>query len=336
MTLHNRQILLAQRPSGWPQESDFQLVETPLPALNDGQVLVHNHYLSLDPYMRGRMNEVRSYAPSMELGQVMIGGTVGTVVESRHPNFAVGDRVLAYLGWQEYGISDGSGLNRISSTRVPLSAYLGAVGIPGLTAWIGLFDIGKPQAGETVVVSAAAGAVGGVVGQLARQRGCRVVGIAGGPSKCQFVVDELGFDACIDYKAGDLSARLREAAPDGIDIYFENVGGEVLDAVVPRLNDFARIPLCGLISQYNTNEPAGFRHLALLLTKRVLLQGFIVSDHMNRWPQALAELEEGVASGVIRYRETIAEGLEQAPRAFIGMLRGENIGKQLVKLSDEG
>ncbi len=333
MSQKNVQVLLANRPRGWVQESDFQIVESDLPALREGEVLVKNLYLSLDPYMRGRMNAGKSYAARAELGQVMLGGTVGVIAESNNPAFHVDDAVLGYFGWQQFGISSGQGLQKLpKDEQIPLSAYLGAVGMPGITAWIGLTRIGQPKPGETVVVSAASGAVGGVVGQLAKSRGCRAVGIAGGQAKCEYVVQELGFDACVDYKAGHLTEELAKAAPQGIDIYFDNVGGEILDAVLEQLNAFARIPLCGLISQYNATEPYRLRNFGLLLTNRVTLQGFIVSEHMEVWPQAMQELSKLVAAGTLKYRESVAQGLEQAPAAFIGLLKGENLGKQLVKL----
>jgi NADPH-dependent curcumin reductase CurA len=332
MSLKNKQVLLANRPRGWVQESDFNIVETDVPSLKEGEVLVQNLYLSLDPYMRGRMNDSKSYAASQALGEVMVGGTVGKVVESRNPAFKEGDVVVTYLGWQLYGVSNGKDLTKVHNNAVPLSTRLGVVGMPGITAWIGLMMIGEPKPGETVVVSAASGAVGSVVGQLAKHYGCRAVGIAGGKAKCDYVVNELGFDACIDYKAGNLVADLRAATPNGIDIYFENVGGEILDAVMDRLNAHARIPLCGLVSQYNLTEPWNFKKFGMLLTNRVKLQGFIVGEHLEKWPLAMKELEEMTASGRLKYNETIAEGLDNAPKAFIGMLKGENFGKQLVKL----
>ena len=334
MAQKNKQVLLANRPHGWVKESDFDIVETDIPALQDDEVLVKNLYLSLDPYMRGRMNATKSYAASTQLHDVMIGGTIGVVIESKNPNFQPEDTVLGYFGWQLYGISNGKGLTKIPvSDQVPISHYLGALGMPGITAWIGLVDIGQPVAGETVVVSAASGAVGSVVGQLAKAQGCRVVGIAGGKAKNDYVVNELGFDACIDYKAGHLVEDLAAATSDGIDIYFDNVGGEILDAVLTRLNAFARIPLCGYISQYNSTEPYALRHFSSLLTNRAKLQGFIVNEHFNLWPQAQKELGQLFAEGKLKYRETIAEGLDSAPQAFIGMLKGENFGKQLVKLA---
>lgn len=333
MSQKNKQVLLANRPRGWVQEQDFQIVEHDLPALQDGEVLIKNQYLSLDPYMRGRMNAGKSYAASAELGQVMVGGTVGIIVESKNPAFQINDVVLGYLGWQEYGISSGQGLQKLpQDEQIPLSAYLGVVGMPGITAWFGLMHIGQPKSGETVVVSAASGAVGSVVGQLAKSKGCRVVGIAGGPTKCEYAVRELGFDACVDYKAGHLAEALATAAPQGIDIYFDNVGGEILDTVLEQLNAFARIPLCGIISQYNVTEPYRLRNFGSFLINRVTLQGFIVSEHMETWPTAMKELITLVKAGKLKYRESIAQGLEQAPAAFIGMLKGENLGKQLVKL----
>lgn len=333
MSLKNKQVLLANRPKGWVQESDFNIVETDVPPLKDGDVLVQNVYLSLDPYMRGRMNDSKSYAASQPLGEVMIGGTVGKVIESHNPHFKVGDPVVGNLGWQLYGISSGKDLTKIRNEAIPLSAHLGPVGMPGITAWIGLMLIGEPKPGETVVVSAASGAVGSVVGQVAKHFGCRAVGIAGGKAKCDYVVNELGFDACVDYKAGNLVADLAAATPDGIDVYFENVGGEILDAVMDRLNAHSRIPLCGLVSQYNVTEPWNFKKFGLLLTNRVKLQGFIVAEHLEHWPLAIRELEQMTASGELKYSETIAQGLESAPKAFIGMLKGENFGKQLVKLA---
>jgi NADPH-dependent curcumin reductase CurA len=333
MSTSNMQVLLANRPQGWVKESDFRIVEAPIPRPKDGEILVKHLYLSLDPYMRGRMSDAKSYATSVGIGEVMVGEVVAEVIESRHPDYRVGDLVLGRLGWQLYATSNGQGLRKITRGRLPLSAYLGVVGMPAATAWIGLYDIGEPKAGETVVVSAAAGAVGGLVGQLAKIRGCRAVGIAGGKAKCDHVVQELGFDACVDYKAGNLAEELAAATPDGIDVYFENVGGDVFKAVLPRLNAFARIPLCGLVAQYNDTEPRGMPEMRAFLVKRIKLQGFICSDRMERWPEALAQIEKWVLEGRIKYRETVAEGLASAPKAFIGMLRGENLGKQIVKLT---
>ncbi len=333
MSNKNIQVTLASRPVGWVKESDLKIVESDIPKTGSGQVLVRNLWLSLDPYMRGRMNDVQSYAESVKIGGVMVGGTVGEVVESNNPAFKKGDHVLGYYGWQLYGVSDGRELQKVDAKAAPLSAYLGALGMPGLTAWFGLIDIGAPKPGETVVVSAAAGAVGSVVGQIAKIKGCRAVGVAGGKAKCDHVVNDLGFDACVDYKAGNLMKDLAAATPKGIDIYFENVGGDVLDAVTLRLNPFARIPLCGLISQYNEVRPRGLNNLVMLLINRVKLQGFIVSDYADRAAPALAELTKWVSEGKIKYRETIAQGIENAPSAFIGLLKGANVGKQLVKLA---
>ena len=333
MSQKNMQVLLANRPTGWVKESDFEVVETDLPQAGDGQILVKNLYLSLDPYMRGRMNDTKSYSAKAELGQVMLGGTVGEVVESHNPKFQPGDNVVGNLGWQQYGVSSGAGMAKVDPKLVPLSAYLGVVGMPGVTAYVGLLDLGQPRPGETVVVSAASGAVGSVVGQLAKLKGCRAVGLAGGAAKCEYVVQELGFDACIDYKAGQLYQDLKAATPDGVDVYFDNVGGEILDTVLSRMNPFSRLPLCGLISQYNETSPAPLKNVYAFLTNRIKLQGFIVSDHMERWPEALGQLGQWVAEGKIKYRETVTEGLENAPQAFIGLLKGENFGKQLVKLA---
>jgi NADPH-dependent curcumin reductase CurA len=331
--MQNLRVLLASRPQGWVTEDNFRIESVPLQAPRDGEVLVKNLWLSLDPYMRGRMNEGKSYAAKQELGEVMIGGTVGEVLESKHPKFARGDKVLGMLGWQQYGLSDGKGLNKVDASRVPLSAYLGVLGMPGVTAWVGLLDICQPKEGETVVVSAASGAVGSVVGQIAKIKGCRAVGIAGGKAKCDYVVNELGFDACVDYKAGSLNDDLKAALPKGIDCYFENVGGEILDMALRRMNPFSRIAVCGLISQYNATDPYGVKTFQSILTNRIKVQGFIVSDRMELWAKALPELVGWVASGRIKYRETVAQGLENAPKAFIGLLKGENLGKQLVKLA---
>jgi hypothetical protein len=334
----NQQIVLDNRPQGEASAANFKLVNADVPALADGQVLVRHHYLSLDPYMRGRMNESKSYAAAQPLGEVMIGGTAGEVVESRHPKFAVGDTVVGMGGWQLYSVVDGSApgmLRKVSTAHVPLSHYLGAVGMPGVTAWYGLVKIINPKAGDTVVVSAATGAVGSAFGALAKARGCRVVGIAGGPDKCAYAVNELGFDACVDYKPHtdyvSLSKALKVACPDGIDGHFENVGGMVLDAVMLRTNAFARIAVCGMIAGYN-GEPLPMVNPALILVNRMRVEGFIVSEHMEVWPEALTELGTLVATGKLRPRETVAEGLAAAPEAFIGLLKGKNFGKQLVKL----
>jgi NADPH-dependent curcumin reductase CurA len=337
----NHQIVLDNRPVGEATASNFKLVSAAVPdaaGLKEGQVLVRHHYLSLDPYMRGRMNDSRSYAEPQPLGQVMIGGTVGEVVASQHPKFAVGDKVVGMGGWQEYSVVDATQrglLNKVDTTHIPLSAYLGSVGMPGVTAWYGLIQIIAPKSGETVVVSAASGAVGSVVGQLAKARGCRVVGVAGGADKCAYVVHELGFDACIDYKANpdpkSFYKALKEATPDGIDGYFENVGGMILDAVLLRMNAFGRIAMCGMIAGYN-GEPMPLQNPALILVSRLKVQGFIVSEHMEVWPEAMQELGRMVATGQMKFRESVADGLAAAPEAFIGLLKGRNFGKQLVKL----
>ena len=327
-----QKIVLASRPQGQVSPDNFRLEEAPVPGINDGQILIRNHFLSLDPYMRMRMEDVKSYAAPQEIGAVMVGGTVGEVVESKNPKFAVGDKVVGMMGWAEMGVSDGVGLRRVKDGPIPLSAYLGSVGMPGMTAWYGLTQIMQPKAGETIVVSAASGAVGSVVGQLARERGCRAVGIAGGREKCAYVVDELGFDACVDYKAGNLQADLKAATPDGIDAVFENVGGEIFDACVARMNPFGRIALCGLIAGYD-GEPMVLNNLRTFLTMRLSMRGFIVSEHPEFWPQGLQELGELVGAGKLKFRESVADGLAAAPEAFIGLLKGKNFGKQLVRLS---
>ena len=339
MTLMNRQIQLASRPEGKPSAANFRAVDVPVPALADGQVLVRQHYLSLDPYMRGRMNDGKSYAQPQPLDQVMQGGTVGEVLESRHPGYVAGDQVVGMGGWQQYAVVDGAVpgmLRKVDTTHVPLSAYLGAVGMPGVTAWYGLVKIIAPKAGDTVVVSAATGAVGSAFAALAKARGCRAVGIAGGADKCRYATEELGFDACIDYKAhnGDtrsLAKALKDACPDGIDGYFENVGGWIMDAVMLRMNAFGRIAVCGMIAGYD-GAPLAMANPALILINRMKVEGFIVGEHMEVWPEALKELGQLVGSGTLRPRESVAQGLAAAPEAFLGMLKGKNFGKQLVKL----
>ena len=334
----NQQIHLDNRPVGEAVASNFKLVVAETPALADGQVLVRHHFLSLDPYMRGRMNDAKSYAQPQALGQTMGGGTVGEIAESRNPKFAAGDKVVGMGGWQEYSVVDPSqpgALRKVDTTHVPLSAYLGAVGMPGVTAWYGLVKIIEPKAGQTMVVSAATGAVGSAFAALSKARGCRTVGIAGGPDKCKYAVDELGFDACIDYKlhdnAASLSKTVAQACPNGIDGYFENVGGMVLDAVLPRMNAFGRIAVCGMIAGYN-GAPLPLSYPALILTNRLTVRGFIVSEHMEIWPEALTELGSLVATGKLKARESIAQGLAAAPEAFLGLLKGKNFGKQLVKV----
>ena len=334
----NQQILLDNRPTGEAVATNFKLVSRETPALQDGQVLVRHHFMSLDPYMRGRMNDAKSYAVPQALGQVMGGGTAGEVVESKNPKFVVGDKVVGMGGWQAYSVVDANqpgALRKVDTTHVPLSHYLGAVGMPGVTAWYGLVKIIEPKAGQTLVVSAATGAVGSAFGALAKARGCRAVGIAGGPDKCKYAVDELGFDVCIDYKvhkdAASLSKALKQACPDGIDGYFENVGGMILDAVLSRMNAFGRIALCGMIAGYD-GQPLPMSYPQLILTNRLKIQGFIVSEHMEIWPEALKELGTLVGTGKLKPRETVAQGIAAAPEAFLGLLKGKNFGKQLVKL----
>jgi len=328
----NKQIVLAARPQGPVTPGNFRVVEAPVPTPGPGEVLVKNEWLSLDPYMRGRMNEVKSYAPYVELGAVMVGQTVGEVIESKDESLKRGDKVLAALGWQLYGVAPAREVTKVDAGSVPASYYLGVLGMPGITAWFGLHDIAKPKAGETLVVSAATGAVGSVAGQLAKIEGCRVVGIAGGKDKCDYAVAELGYDACIDYKAGDLRDRLREACPKGIDVDFENAGGEILDTVLSLMNPFSRVVVCGLIAEYSLAEPYRYRNMRAVLVNRIRMQGMIVFDWKGRYEDALAELRWHVAEGRLKYRESIAEGLENAPAAFIALLRGGNFGKQLVKL----
>ncbi len=334
----NKQFHLDNRPVGEAVASNFKLVLSDTPPLQDGQVLVRHHYLSLDPYMRGRMNDAKSYAQPQTLGQTMGGGTVGEVIESRNAKFVVGDKVVGMGGWQEYSVVDADqvgALRKVDTTHVPLSAYLGAVGMPGVTAWYGLLKIIAPKVGETMMVSAATGAVGSAFAALSKARGCRTVGIAGGPEKCAYALDELGFDACIDYKlhqnAASLAKALKEACPAGIDGYFENVGGMVLDAVLSRMNAFGRIAVCGMIAGYD-GAPLPLSYPALILMNRLKIEGFIVSEHMEIWPEALKELGTLVASRQLRSRESIAHGIEAAPEAFLGLLKGRNFGKQLVKL----
>jgi NADPH-dependent curcumin reductase CurA len=333
----NHQVLLDNRPKGEASADNFRLVSGETPAIGEGQVLVRHHYLSLDPYMRGRMNDSKSYAAAQPLGEVMGGGTVGEVLESRSERFKVGDKVVGMGGWQEYSVVDTKNgiLRKVDTTHVPLSYYLGAVGMPGVTAWYGLVRICEPKAGQTMVVSAATGAVGSAFAALSRARGCRTVGIAGGPDKCRYATEELGFDACIDYKqhadAASLSRALKAACPDGIDGYFENVGGMVLDAVLTRMNTFGRIAVCGMISGYD-GAPIPMANPQMILISRLRIQGFIVGEHMEDWPAALKELASLVADGKLRPRESVAQGLAAAPEAFLGLLKGRNFGKQLVRL----
>ncbi len=335
------QVRLAKRPTGEPTAENFDIGEVSLPALADGQILVRVIWLSLDPYMRGRMDDSRSYAKPVAIGDVMQGGTVAQVTESRHAGFAEGDFVLGMFGWQSHAVSDGTGVRKLDPAVAPLSTWVGVMGMPGLTAYVGLLDIGEPKEGETVVVSAASGAVGSVVGQLARIKGARAVGVAGPDDKCRYVVEELGFDACVSHRSPTLRDDLKAACPNGVDVYFENVGGPTLDAALSLMNPFGRIPVCGMISMYNTGPVCGDADrlpalMRRILTDRLKIQGFIVSDRAA-WRQKafIEEVGAYVRDGSIKYRETIAEGLENAPRAFIGLLRGENFGKQLVRVSPD-
>jgi NADPH-dependent curcumin reductase CurA len=331
----NVRVLLHSRPVGEPRPGDFDIVESPIPKPGSGEILCRTIYLSLDPYMRGRMNEARSYAPSVAIGQAMVGGTVSQVLDSNHPGFAKGDFVAGYDGWQGYAVSNGVGARKLDPKAAPISTALGVLGMPGLTAYVGLLDIGQPKPGETVVVSAASGAVGSAVGQIAKLKGCRAVGIAGGPAKCRSVVDELGFDACVDYKKDGLFEALGAACPKGIDVYFENVGGEILTTILKLINPKARIPLCGLISQYNATEMPPGPNIAPLLINRAMIKGFIVSDHTDRLPDFLRDGAAWVRDGKLKYREDIVEGLAAAPDAFIGLLKGKNFGKLLVRVSPD-
>jgi len=331
----NKAWTLASYPSGWVTEENFKLIESPVPSPKDGEVLVKNLWLSLDPYMRGRMSKAQSYAKGVEVGDVITGETAGEVLESKHPRFKPGDKVITgqRMGWQLYGCVPGDSLTAVDAARAPLSYYLGCLGMPGLTAWFGMKEIGAPKAGETVVVSAASGAVGSVVGQLAKAWGCRAVGIAGGKAKCDYVVKELGFDACVDYKAGNLQRDLKEACPKGIDVNFENVGGEIFDTILPMMNAFSRIIVCGLISGYNATKPYEMKNIRSVLVNRIRMQGMIVFDWNQRYAEARNELAGMVKQGKIKTRESITEGIERAPEAFIGLLKGRNFGKQLIKLA---
>ena len=333
----NTQVLFRREPHGFPTPEDFEIVKRTVPDLAAGQFLISNLYLSLDPYMRMLMGGGWTYSGKpMTPGQVMVGRVLGVVIESKNADFRPGEHVVGRLGWQTHAVSNVTDLDFKLARKhdIPLTTYLGACGSNGVTAWAGLKMIGEPRAGETVLVSAAAGSVGSAVGQIAKAMGCRAIGIAGGPEKCKIVTEEFGFDACCDYKRNGLGAQIRAAASDGIDVYFDNVGGKVLDAVLPCLNRGARVPVCGVLSQYNAEgEPYGVKNTRLIFDKKLRLQGFLLSDYRELWDQARAELEELVASGSLRYRETIAHGIENAPEAFINMLQGRNIGKQLVQLT---
>ena len=336
----NRQILLHARPDGFPTEANFRMVETPAPEPAAGELLIRTLYLSLDPYMRGRMNAGPSYAAAVELGDVMTGGTVGQVVASRHDGFAEGDFVLGGAGWQEYGLSDGRGVRTLDPAAAPISTALGVLGMPGMTAYAGLLEVGELKAGDQVVVSAASGAVGSMVGQIAKLKGHRVVGVAGAQKKCDYVVNELGFDACVSHRSDTLAGDLKAACPDGIDLYFENVGGKVFDAVLPLLNQFARIPVCGRIASYNaTSLPEGPDRvpqlMGLALVRRLMIRGFIVFDHAHLEPDFIRDAGGWIRSGALKYREDVVEGLDRAVGAFLGLLRGENFGKLLVRVSED-
>lgn len=336
MATMNKQITLAARPVGFPKESDFKLVESPLPSPESGQILVRALYLSVDPYMRGRMNAAKSYAPPVELGRVMVGGVVGQVVESRHPQFAAGEIVEGMFGWQQYALSDGQGVRKVDPQLAPISTALGVLGMPGMTAYFGLLEIGKPQPGETVVVSGAAGAVGSLVGQIAKLVGCHVVGIAGTDEKVRYLVEELGFDGAFNYHSTpNYLRKLMTLCPRGIDVYFDNVGGAITDAVVRLINVRARLVICGQISQYNLERPEmGPRWLWALIVKQARAEGFLVFQFADRFNEGLRQMAQWLRKGKLKYRENIIEGIENAPRAFLGLLKGENIGKQLVKVAD--
>ncbi|HXM82111.1 MAG TPA: NADP-dependent oxidoreductase [Burkholderiales bacterium] len=330
--MENLRIVLASRPSGSVTENNFRTERQPVPKPADGEVLVKNLWLSLDPYMRGRMSDAKSYVKGVDIGEVMVGQTVGEVVESRHPDFRPGDKVLTQLGWQSFGTVPGRDLVKVDESRAPLTYYLGILGMPGITAYLGLKEIGSPKPGETVVVSAASGAVGSVVGQLAKIWGCRAVGIAGGRRKCEYVTRELGFDACVDYKAGNLYRDLQAACPKGADVYFDNVGGEILDTMLGRMNVFSRIVVCGMIADYSATQPYAVKNLRSVLVNRIKMQGMIVFDWKERYGEALKALGGYFAQGKLKYRESIVEGLESAPQGLIALLGGQNFGKQLVKL----
>lgn len=329
----NKQVILVSRPNGWVTPDNFKLIDAPMPVIQDGEVLIRNQWLSLDPYMRGRISDAKSYAQSVNVGELMVGGTVGEVIESRSPKFKAGDSVLAATGWQLFAAMKDEQVLKIDTTKVRASAYLGILGMPGITAWRGLMEICEPKAGETVVVDAASGAVGSVVGQLAKHLGCRVVGIAGGADKCRYVVEELGFDACVDHRSDNFEQALKAQLPKGIDCLFENVGGPIFELLLSLMNPFSRIALCGMVSEFN--QPAhAYKTIRSILINRIKVQGFIVSDKLESWPSIRNSLHELVANGKLKFRESVAEGLASAPEAFVGMLKGKNFGKQLVKLAD--
>ena len=329
--MRNQQILLASRPEGWVSPANFKLVEAEIPTPGPGQVLIQNHWLSLDPYMRSRISEAKSYARGVQVGEVMVGGAVGEVIATNTPAFYTGDWVVAATGWQLFAAMDAKAVTPINTERVSPSAYLGVLGMPGITAWTGLINICQPQAGETVVVDAASGAVGSVVGQLAKLNGCRVIGIAGGTEKCRYVKEELGFDACIDHRSADFPSKLTAALPTGIDCLFENVGGAIFEMLLTHMNVGSRIALCGMVSEFN-REPHAYRTLRSILINRIRIQGFIVSDKLETWPGIRENLYNLVVQGKLKFRESVTVGLENAPEAFVGLLKGENFGKQLIKL----
>ena len=334
----NRQLTLASRPQGMPTAANFALKNSAVPDIGPGQILLRTVYLSLDPYMRGRMNDTKSYAEPVAVGGVMVGGTVNRVERSNHPDYQVGDWVLGYVGWQDYGVSDGGGLIKLDPATAPVSYALGVLGMPGFTAYMGLLDIGQPKAGETLVVAAATGPVGATVAQIGKLKGCRVVAVAGSEEKCRYALDQLGVDACLNHKDDDFAEQLAKACPQGIDIYYENVGGKVLDAVLPLLNSSARIPVCGLISRYNaTSLPYGPDRLgqlmATILVKRLTVKGFIIfDDYGHRYDEFARDMGQWLAEGKIKYREQIVDGLENAPDAFIGLLQGKNFGKLVIRV----
>jgi hypothetical protein len=336
----HRRITLSARPDGAPKHSDFALVEDAVPSPGPGQLLLRTIYLSLDPYMRGRMNAVKSYSPCVEIGATMVGGTVSEVMESNVRGFNAGDLVFGYSGWQSHTLADGQGLRKLDAQDAPISTALGILGMPGHTAYVGLLDIGRPQPGETVVVSAASGAVGSAVGQIARIKNCRIVGVAGAAEKCRYVVDELGFDACVSHLDADMPAQLAQACPHGIDVYYDNVGGKVLAAAFELLNVAARVPICGMISHYNdTAPPEGPdtlpKFLRGVLTKRLAIQGFIIFDHQHRWKDFHADMSAWIRDGRVKYREDFVDGLENAPAAFQGLLQGRNFGKLIVRVGED-
>ena len=339
-TMTNRRITLAARPVGAPKPTDFATVDEPVASPSDGEMLLRTVYLSLDPYMRGRMNDVKSYVPPVRIGQTMEGGAVSVVEESRHPDYSTGDIVYGRTGWQQYAISGGKGLRKVDPSIAPVSTALGILGMPGLTGYVGLLDLGQPKEGETVVVSAATGAVGSLVGQIGKLQGCRVVGVAGAEAKCRYAVDTLGLDACVSHRDPDLADALKEACPDGIDIYYENVGGKVFDAVIGLMNVHGRIPVCGGIAHYNDTEPPpGPDRLAgamrIILTRRLAVRGFIIFDHHHRIPDFERDVSGWLRDGSIAYKEDVVEGIDNAAEAFLGLLRGENFGKLIVKMSDD-